>query len=284
LILILIVIGLAALVPRRFAMPRWMSMLLLASAVAGFAADPAPAAKPDWTLVWSDEFDRAGAPDPAKWGYERGFVRNRERQYYTVDRRENARIEDGRLVIEARKEAYDKADITSASLTTRGTTNWTYGRFEVRAKVPAGRGTWPAIWMLGVKGGWPRCGEIDIMEHVGHVTNRIHANLHTAAFNHTKGTGRGSSIVIADATAAFHVYAAEWYPDRIDVFVDDRKYLTVRKEPGHGEAEWPFDQPHYLILNLAIGGAWGGQKGVDEAMFPLRFEIDYVRVYQAAAP
>ncbi len=268
-------------------MTRWLCMLLVpAAALCAQAAtvDPAPQ-RPGWKLVWADEFNTNGAPDPAKWGYERGFVRNQERQYYTTARAENARVEKGMLVIEARKEAFEKADITSASLTTEGKATWTYGRFEVRAQIPAARGTWPAIWMLGTSHrarGWPRCGEIDIMEHVGFATNRIHATLHTAAFNHTKGTGRGSSIVIGDATQAFHVYALEWHPDRIEMFVDDRKYLTVRKDAGHGEAEWPFDQPFYLLLNLAIGGAWGGQKGVDEAAFPQRFLVDYVRVYQPA--
>jgi beta-glucanase (GH16 family) len=271
--------------------------LLLLLAVL-LAAPAAPAA--DWQLVWSDEFDKPGLPDPTKWMYEEGFVRNNEAQFYTRARKENARVEDGNLVIESRREQFANpayqpgspqksrrgkqfADYTSASVTTRDKASWTYGRIEVRAKVPGGRGTWPAIWMLGMKGGWPRCGEIDIMEHVGHDPERIHANLHTAAFNHTKGNGRGNNVVVADATTAFHVYAAEWYPDRIDVFVDDQKYLTVKKEPGHGEAEWPFDQPHYLLLNLAIGGAWGGQKGIDDTIFPTKYLIDYVRVYQDGA-
>ena len=265
---------------------RQMICVLLAALGASVTAAP-PSARPGWALVWSDEFDRDGAPDPARWGYERGFVRNGERQYYTTDRRENARVENGLLVIEARAESFGKADVTSASLTTQGRAAWTYGRIEVRAQVPHLRGSWPAIWLLGTNipaVGWPRCGEIDIMEHVGFDPTHIHANLHTAAFNHTKRNGRGAKLAVADATRAFHVYALDWRPDRIDVFVDDQKYLTVIREPGHGPAEWPFDQPFYLILNLAIGGAWGGQQGVDLAGLPVRFLLDYVRVYREQPP
>ena len=256
----------------------------------------APAA--DWKLVWSDEFDQPGMPDAARWDYETGFVRNNEQQFYTRARPENARIENGLLIIEARKErmknpAYDPAaqgrgrrgrefaEYTSASLTSRGKASWTYGRIEVRAKLPSGRGTWPAIWTLGTNRsvGWPACGEIDIMEFVGHEPGIVHANLHTKKYNHVLGNGRGGKITIRDASEAFHLYAIEWFPDHIDCFVDDRKYFTCPNE-GTGPDAWPFDQGQYLILNLAIGGSWGGQKGIDDTIFPMRFTIDYVRVYQ----
>lgn len=252
----------------------------------------------DWKLVWSDEFDRPGLPDPARWDYETGFVRNNEQQLYTRTRLENARVEGGRLIIEARKEqmknpAYDPAspgrgnrnreyaEYTSASLTTRGKASWTYGRIEVRAMLPSGRGTWPAIWTLGTNraAGWPACGEIDIMEFVGYEPGLVHANVHTGKYNHVRGNGRGDKIRIEDASEAFHVYAIEWFPDRIDCFVDDQKYFSCPNE-GSGEDAWPFDRDQYLILNLAIGGAWGGQKGIDDTIFPARFTIDYVRVYQ----
>lgn len=238
----------------------------------------------EWKLVWSDEFDKDGLPDPSKWGYEEGFLRNIEAQYYTVARKENARVEDGHLVIEARKEPFGGGEYTSASVTTRGKASWRYGRIEVRAKLPTGVGTWPAIWMLGTnirEVGWPKCGEIDIMENVGFNPDQIHANIHTEAFNHVKGTGKGSSITIEKPYEDFHVYKVEWYPDRMDFFVDDQKYFTYENS-GNGNAEWPFDKEHYLILNLAIGGAWGGQQGIDDSIFPQQYLIDYVRVYQQA--
>ena len=257
----------------------------------------------DWKLVWSDEFEQAGLPDAAKWSYETGFIRNNEDQYYTRERKENARVENGMLVLEARHErfknpAFDPAakqtgsgrsrrsrefaEYTSASLTTRGKASWTHGRVEVRAKLPSGRGTWPAIWMLGTNGpqaGWPACGEIDIMEFVGFDPGIIHANIHTRKYNHVQKTGKGAQTTVADASEAFHVYAVEWDAEQMDFFVDQRKYFTYRNEKSGVEA-WPYDQDQYLILNLAIGGAWGGQKGIDDASFPARYYIDYVRVFQ----
>jgi beta-glucanase (GH16 family) len=256
----------------------------------------------DWKLVWSDEFDSPGLPDPGRWRYETGFAYNHEKQYYTV-RSENARIENGVLVIEGRKEKYNAsaadpkgqsnplpgaskgqttADYTSARLTTRGKAAWTYGRIEVRAKLPTGRGTWPAIWTLGSnidQTGWPTCGEIDIMEFVGFDPGIVHANIHTKKYNHVMKTGKGDKISVPDASRAFHVYAVEWDAEKMDFFVDAQKYFTYRNE-GTGSDAWPYDKDQYLILNLAIGGDWGGQKGVDDRIFPARYEIDYVRVYQ----
>lgn len=241
-----------------------------------------------WKLVWSDEFDQPGRPDPARWTYERGLVRNGEAQYYTVDRPENARVENGLLVIEARREDWPpdrkRASYTSASLTTKDRHAWAGGRIEARAKIPAARGTWPAIWMLGTNipsVGWPACGEIDILEAVGHERDKVFGNLHTKRYNHRDGTAHGAATRVPDLAADFHLFAVEWFPDRIDFLVDDRRYFSVAKQPGDGPAEWPYDRPHYLILNLAIGGSWGGQKGIDETAFPQRFLIDYVRVYRA---
>ena len=240
------------------------------------------ARRPGWELVWQDEFEGVGLPDSSKWGYESGFVRNDEKQYYTVARERNARLEDGRLVITARKEDYQEASYTSASLHTKGKASWRYGRIEVRARLPRGRGMWPAIWMLGSnidEVGWPRSGEIDIMEYVGFDPNTIYANVHTDAFNHVEGTGKGSSIEVGAPCDRYHVYAIEWSSDKIDFFVDDEKYFTF-ENTGGGIAEWPFDRPFYLILNAAIGGSWGGQEGIDDSIFPQLYYIDYVRVYE----
>lgn len=254
----------------------------------------------EWKLVWSDEFDKDGLPDSTRWNYEEGFIRNRELQYYTTNRAENARVENGFLIIEARKEKFsnrhhrpdapehrwqqrrEHADYTSASLTTRERVSWTYGRIEARAKVPSGRGTWPAFWMLGTnisEVGWPACGEIDVLEYVGHQPGVAHANVHTRGFNHARGNGRGAQLSVPDAEKEFHVYAVEWTPEKLEFFVDDRKFFTLKND-GTGVDSWPFDAPQYLILNLAIGGEWGAQKGVDESIFPQRYIIDYVRVYQ----
>jgi len=242
------------------------------------APTPVPAG---WALVFADEFDATGALDPAKWGYELGYIRNNEKQYYT-SRPENARIEGGNLVIEGRKEAYQGSGYTSASINTRGRFELLYGRVEVRARLPSGTGAWPAIWMLGTnisQAGWPACGEIDIMENVGFDPLRIHASVHTSAYNHTIGTQKSANVTIANPADDFHVYAMEWYADRIDVFVDGQKYFTFRNE-GTGSRAWPFDKPQYLLINLAIGGGWGGQKGIDDGRFPHRYLVDYVRIYQ----
>jgi beta-glucanase (GH16 family) len=254
------------------------SLLLLTLALVSTAA----AEVPGWKLVWSDEFDRPGRPDPAKWTYEHGLIRNQEKQFYTKDRQENARIENGKLIIEARKEKIDGGDFSSASLITKGLGEWSSGRFEIRAKLPAARGTWPAIWMLPKnrgKDGWPRCGEIDIMEHVGHDPGRIHATLHSEAFNHTKHNQRSGKIVIPTFATAFHTYAMEWTDGHILMQVDGKTFAEFKKKPGDTDKEWPFDKPFYLILNLAVGGSWGGTKGIDESAFPQRMEVDYVRVY-----
>jgi beta-glucanase (GH16 family) len=248
----------------------------------------------EWRVVWSDEFEKEGAPDPGKWVYEEGYVRNNEAQFYTKDRRENARVEKGVLVIEARRERFplaglagnqgrEFAEYTSASLTTKGKRSWTYGKIEVRAKLPETRGTWPAIWMLGEnmdEVGWPTCGEIDIMEFVGYEPGVVHANVHTRGFNHMKGNGRGNKTALPEASRKFHVYSVEWTPELMEFFVDGKKFFECPND-GKGVDSWPFDAPHYLILNLAIGGAWGGLKGIDAEGLPQRMEVDYVRTFEA---
>jgi len=236
----------------------------------------------DKELVWSDEFDYSGLPDSSKWAYEQGMIRNDEAQYYTKERKENARVEDGHLIIEARKEDYKGAEYTSASINTLNKKHFRYGRIEVRAKVPVGNGTWPAIWMLGTnisEVGWPDCGEIDILEHVGYDPQNVHANIHTGAYNHVDGTGKGNTMKLDKPWENFHTYAIEWYEDRIDFFVDAEKYFTFKNDGEGNNATWPFDKPHYLLINLAIGGSWGGQQGIDDEKFPHKYYIDYVRMY-----
>jgi len=274
-----------------------MSFLLLPALSATFTIVPEPqglSGKSDtqpvtvpfqaqkWKLTWSDEFDKPGSPDPSKWGYEEGKVRNQEAQFYTKDRRENARIEKGHLVIEARMDNFKGEKISSASLNTQGKKSFLYGRIEARAKIPTGKGTWPAIWTLGenvTKVGWPKSGEIDILENVGFDPLKVHANIHVDAYNHTKGTGKGNNISVPGLPEKFNLYAIEWYEDRMEFFFNDTRYFVFRNE-RKTDAEWPFDKPQYLLLNLAIGGAWGGQQGIDEKLFPHKFEIDYVRYYE----
>ena len=237
---------------------------------------------PQWQLSWNDEFDYEGLPNAEKWVHERGFIRNNEKQYYTQQRLENTKVEGGKLLIEARKEPYkENAEYTSASIHTAGKKEWTYGRFEIRAKLPTGRGTWPAIWMLGRnigQVGWPKCGEIDIMENVGYDPETIVGSVHCKSYYHVIGTQKNATIKVPTCMDQYHLYAIEWFEDRIETYVDNKHYFTFKNE-GTGVNEWPFDKPHYLILNLAIGGAWGGQKGIDDSLFPHKYYIDYVRVY-----
>lgn len=244
-----------------------------------------------WRLLWSDEFNYNGLPRHEKWRYDVGGHGwgNQELQYYTAERKENARVENGHLVIEARRESWEKRDYTSARLVSKGKGDWTYGRVEVRAKLPSGRGTWPAIWMLPTlksygNGGWPDNGEIDIMEHVGFDPDVVHGSVHTKAYYHSIGTQKTSKIDIPTARSDFNVYAIEWTPEEIRWFVNDRHYFTFRNErltnTSADYKQWPFDKPFHLIFNVAVGGTWGGTKGVDESIWPQQMIVDYVRVYQ----
>ena len=241
-----------------------------------------------WTLVWADEFDYTGLPDQRKWGYDVGGHGwgNQELQYYRGGALANSRVENGMLIIEARKEDFGGNHYTSARLVTTGKGDWTYGRFEVRAKLPSGRGTWPAIWMLPTVwslggGGWPDNGEIDIMEHVGYDPGWIHGSVHTKKYYWQIGTQKTAKTYIADAERAFHTYAMEWTTDSIKVFVDSLQFFGFRKESDSWEV-WPFMKSFHFVLNIAVGGLWGGQQGVNDAIFPQRMEVDYVRVYKQA--
>lgn len=254
------------------------------------AAPPVPGLPAGYSLVWADEFETPGAPDPTRWGYDTGRNRdgwyNNELQYYAADRPENARVEDGRLVIEARRERLEGAadfggqDYTSARLVSAGKGDWTYGFVSVRANLPCGLGSWPAIWMLPSQGGWPLGGEIDIMEHVGHEPTTIYGTTHTARYNHVLKTESGGSIQVPDACGAFHDYQVRWTPQIVEFLVDGTAYHAFNND-GTGEREsWPFDHPFHLILNIAVGGDWGGAQGVDPSIFPIRMEVEYARVYQ----
>jgi beta-glucanase (GH16 family) len=235
------------------------------------------------TPVWADEFAYEGKPDPAKWDYDLGGSGwgNNELQYYT-NSLENARVTGGRLLITARKETVENREYSSARLVSRNKGDFLYGRFEVKAKLPAGRGTWPAIWMLPTDwayGGWPASGEIDIMEHVGYDPDRVHVTVHTEAYNHAKNTQKGASKLVANATTDFHLYRVDWTPYAIRGYIDNQQVFQFINE-GRGYTVWPFDKRFHLLLNIAVGGNWGGAQGVDPEVFPQSMEIEYVRVYR----
>ncbi len=242
----------------------------------------------DWTLVWNDEFNYTGLPDSNKWSYDVGTGcpnvcgwGNNELQYYTQADSNNAIVKNGMLLIRALKQQKENNHYASARLVSKKKGDWLYGRIEVRAKIPSGRGLWPAIWMLSTDwtyGGWPASGEIDIMENVGHNPDTVFSSVHTQSFNHGIGTQKTNGLQVKDASNAFHLYGIEWFADRIDFFVDERPVLRF-VNTGKGFAEWPFDKKFHLILNIAVGGNWGGQKGIDETIFPSTMEVDYVRVF-----
>jgi beta-glucanase (GH16 family) len=243
----------------------------------------------EWSLVWSDEFNGNGLPDTTKWAYNIGNWGwgNNEPQYYTEFRKENARQEDGNLIIEAHKNDLGEP-WTSARLTTQGQASFLYGKVEFRAKVPVGRGTWSAGWLLGDSYedelSWPYCGEIDVLECVGYeIDNETgdglnHATCHTRAYYFKQDNQIGSEKVVESMNSKFHTYAIEWYPDVIYGLVDGERYYTYDKNKD--ELEWPFFNPQNIILNLAVGGGWGGAKGIDESWESHQFIIDYVRVYE----
>lgn len=250
--------------------------------------EPQDTTRQGWTLVWSDEFNVDGLPDSKKWGYDLGDGGwgNNEKQYYSAFRKENARVEDGKLIIEAQRDNYLGHEYTSARLVTKGKGDWTYGRFEIRAKLPYGRGTWPAIWMLPTKwdlgnGSWPDNGEIDIMEHVGYDPGVIHGSIHCNKYYWRINTQKTATIKYADAMNAFHNYVLEWDADEMRIYVDETQYFTFKNE-NKGWEYWPFFKDFHLILNIAVGGDWGGAQGIDNTIFPQKMEFEYVRVYKKA--
>ena len=241
-------------------------------------------------LVWHDEFGGT-ALDPKKWEYDTSRNKegwfNGEKQYYSAGGH-NLSVSNGHLTIEARHEKLDPnsfpdwggQEYTSARIFSKGA-GWTYGFYEIRAKLPCARGTWPAIWMLPahmVK--WPDDGEIDIMEQVGSEPNLIYSSLHTKLFNFTIKTQRSAQKLVPTSCSAFHVYQLDWKPHSITIGVDGKGILrTLDNVPG-GKGAWPYFEPFKMILNLAIGGDWAAAKGIDDAAMPQRMEVDYVRVWQ----
>lgn len=254
-------------------------------------------------LVFSDEFEGIGLPDAGKWGYEEGYVRNGEEQYYTVAREENCYLADGCLHIVCRNDSalienalYEKPwsgdgshgyrkdtiiPITSASINTKGKFAFTYGRVEVRAKLPVCLGSWPAIWMFPQdRSDWPACGEIDIMEHVGYAPGDVYFTLHTTELNGNNQPNRYANSAPIENPEDWHVYAFEWHKDRMYWYVDGVLEATVIRSKNYSVSNWPFDKDFYLMLNFAFGGGWGGREGVDVEALPREYVIDYVRIYQ----
>lgn len=261
-----------------------LSGLLAACGSSLTGAKPTPVVPPEgWTLIWQDEFE-ADKINPANWTYDLGGWGwgNGEAQFYT-SRPENARLENGMLVIEARQEKYESSYYTSARLKTQGLQEFQYGRIEARLKVPVGAGLWPAFWMLGNDfngSNWPDCGEIDIMEYLGKEPDLIMGTVHGPGYSGALGFSKWhrQTFNIADD---FHTYAIEWSPDQIDWFFDGVKYHTVTRSDV-GEREWVFDHPFFLLLNLAVGGQLPGPVGLD-TVFPTQFLVDYVRVFQKSS-
>jgi len=247
----------------------------------------------DWEILWSDEFD-GDELDYMKWNklsWRPGWVNN-ELQAYT-ERDTNIFLENGYLVLQGLIDpGYSgidytgnnyNTDYTSGRINTDNKFSTTYGKFDIRAKLPKGKGSWPAIWMLGESIssiGWPDCGEIDIMEHVGYDEGMIHGSVHTEDYNHMYNTQKSGSKYIENVTDAFHVYSLEWSPFYLRYLIDDEPFFFVYNDSNGDNGRWPFDDPHYIILNLAIGGDWGGVQGVSASDFPMRMMVDYVRVFK----
>ncbi|MGE8343019.1 MAG: family 16 glycosylhydrolase [Flavobacterium sp.] len=226
-------------------------------------------------LIWSDEFNTDGAPDSSKWGYDLGTGNgwgNNELEYYT-NRSENVKIEGGLLKITAIKENYQGSQYTSTRMLTKGKFSFKYGRAEIRAKLPAGGGTWPAFWLLGDNidtAGWPLCGEIDILESVGNNPNVIHSSLHSPG--RSGNTPDTKTTTAPNSTTEFHIYAAEWSAENINFYVDDNLFYSYKNS-----STTPFNDKFFVIINFAMGGNFGG--AVDPNFQRATYEIDYVRVY-----
>jgi beta-glucanase (GH16 family) len=248
---------------------KWMIIFLFMISCTEDSTDPG------WSLVWSDEFNYNGLPDPSNWRYEEGFVRNNELQYYTKERLENSKVDNGNLMIIGIKESYETANYTSASLMTLYKQSWKYGKIEARIRLPEGQGLWPAFWTLGenlMVVGWPKCGEIDIMEHINN-EEKIYG---TAHWDDGKHLSSGGSVQ-CDVTE-FHNYSVVWDMSSIKWYLDDNLYWTVSIKNNINSTE-ELHNPQYIILNMAIGGDWPQSPDLTTS-FPDTMFVDYVRVYQ----
>lgn len=263
---------------------RLLVLLLVTSILVSSTSMKKTGQKPKWKLTWKDEFNYEGVPDSTKWNYDVGGEGwgNDELQYYTKQRKENVEVSKGYLFINALKEKFKGNNYTSSRLVTKGKKDFRYGKIEIRAKVPKGRGLWPAFWMLSSNEPrtWPDDGEIDILENVGYTPGEIMGAAHVRR-NKTSNAiiTSSNSATISDASDAFHIYRLIWTPERLEWYVDDKLfhfYDKADRPPLH----WPFDGKLYLIFNLAVGGSWGGRNGIDDSIFPQTFLIDYVRVYE----
>jgi beta-glucanase (GH16 family) len=233
-----------------------------------------------WEVKWYEDFQEDGAPNPAHWNFQTGGGGwgNNEVQFYTNG--ENAWVENGNLIIEARREQRGNNPFTSTRMNTSGKVDMLYGRLEVRAKLPRTGGTWPAIWMMptgSTYGGWPNSGEIDIMEHTGNNYGHVFGTIHTGAYNHILGTHLGGGITIENVTDVFHTYTLEWYPDYMDWYIDDVHIFHFKNE-YKTPAEWPFNRPFHLILNIAVGGNLGGTIDYN-GEWPQQMIVDYIKMY-----
>lgn len=245
----------------------------------GSPSTPPPPSTNGWKLVWADEFNGNGDVDRSRWSYEvwRPGTVNNERQAYTDNRRENVRVGNGVLTIEARRDGYG-GEFSSGRIKSQGKASFTYGRFEARIKLPqGGRGSWPAFWMMpdNQSRGWPYCGEIDIMEWVSYDPGLLHGTIHTGAYNHLKGTQKEGKTGINPKE--WNTYGIEWDQDKIVWTVNGKEYHRFTRHGG--DDQWPFNKPFHIILNFAVGGDWGAALGMDYD-FPRQMLVDYVRVYQ----
>jgi beta-glucanase (GH16 family) len=234
-----------------------------------------------WNLVWSDEFN-GSTIDPGNWTYDLGGNGwgNSEFETYT-NRPENARVENGMLIIEAHQDQNASYGFTSARLKTQGLQQFLYGRVEARMKLPYGQGIWPAFWMLGNNGGWPQSGEMDIMEYIGKTPDTIYQTVHGPGYSGAKGIGTHYVLSTDSLKNDFHVYALEWQPNEIRWYVDDQQVFEVTPTQIPAGTQWVFDHPFFIILNLAVGGGWPGYPDAT-TIFPQQLQVDYVRVYQQA--